>query len=84
MYGLEGAALGARVEAMLELVGLEPRRRDRVGTFSEEMQRRLNLACGLVHEPELLLLDEPTVGLDPQSRERVFSRHRGVCLLSLL
>jgi len=73
MYGLSDEALGARVESMLELVGLSRRRHDRVATFSGGMQRRLNLACGLIHEPELLLLDEPTVGLDPQSRERIFS-----------
>ena len=73
MYGLRDDALATRVEAMLELVGLVPRKRDRVDAFSGGMQRRLNLACGLIHEPELLLLDEPTVGLDPQSRERIFS-----------
>jgi ABC-2 type transport system ATP-binding protein len=73
MYGLSGHTLATRVEAMLTLVGLVPRRRDRVDTFSGGMQRRLNLGCGLIHQPELLLLDEPTVGLDPQSRERIFS-----------
>ena len=73
MYGLKDPVLAARVESMLELVGLSPRRHDSIGSFSGGMQRRLNLACGLIHQPELLLLDEPTVGLDPQSRERIFS-----------
>ncbi len=73
MFGLGGAGLESRVEDMLELVGLEQRRGDNVSDFSGGMQRRLNLVCGLIHEPELLLLDEPTVGLDPQSRERIFS-----------
>ena len=86
MYGLSDEALGVRVESMLGLVGLSPRRNDRVATFSGGMRRRLNLACGLIHEPELLLLDEPTVGLDPQSRERIFSvveelAARGVAVL---
>ena len=73
MYGLEGARLRTRVDDLLELTGLAPRRADRVATFSGGMQRRLNLACGLVHEPELVLLDEPTVGVDPQTRERIFT-----------
>lgn len=73
MYGLERLRLRQRVKDLLELTGLEPRRADRVATFSGGMQRRLNLACGLVHEPELLLLDEPTVGVDPQTRERIFT-----------
>jgi ABC-2 type transport system ATP-binding protein len=73
MYGLERARLRTRVDDLLELTGLTPRRADRVATFSGGMQRRLNLACGLVHEPELLLLDEPTVGVDPQTRERIFT-----------
>ena len=78
MYGLDGARLESRVEAMLELVGLAQRRRDNVADFSGGMQRRLNLACGIIHGPELLLLDEPTVGLDPQSRERIFSSVEGL------
>ncbi len=72
MYGLSGQYLKKRIELVLELVGLAERRRDRVGAYSGGMQRRLNLAAGLLHEPELLLLDEPTVGVDPQSRNRIF------------
>lgn len=73
MYGLEVGELTLRAEALLELVGLTARRGDAVETFSGGMKRRLNLACGLIHEPSLLLLDEPTVGVDPQSRERIFA-----------
>jgi ABC-2 type transport system ATP-binding protein len=70
--GVHGRRLRARVEELLELVGLTPRRAERVRTFSGGMKRRLNLASSLVHEPRLLLLDEPTVGVDPQSRENLF------------
>ncbi len=60
------------IDRNLELSGLTERRKDLVGTFSGGMQRRLNLACGLVHSPPLLLMDEPTVGVDPQSRNHIF------------
>lgn len=60
------------VASNLELAGLTDRRRDLVSSFSGGMQRRLNLACGLVHSPALILLDEPTVGVDPQSRNHIF------------
>src|SRR5262245_21613817 len=72
LYGVPSAARRRRVDRLLEQVGLAPRRRDRVHTYSGGMQRRLNLACSLVHEPRLLLLDEPTAGVDPQSREKLF------------
>jgi ABC-2 type transport system ATP-binding protein len=74
MYGLSGAHLGARVDAVLGLVGLTDRRRERAGTYSGGMKRRLNLAAALVHEPRLLLLDEPTVGVDPQSRNAILDQ----------
>ena len=76
IHGVRGAALRTRSNELLELVGLEARRADRVGTYSGGMKRRLNLACSLVHSPRLLLLDEPTVGVDPQSRERIFGTIR--------
>ena len=76
LYGLGGKALRARVEHLLAAVGLEARAGDRVATFSGGMKRRLNLACGLVHEPTLVLLDEPTVGVDPQSRNLIFEEVR--------
>ena len=72
LYGISGEPLEARVRALLDLAGLSSRRRDPVRDFSGGMKRRLNLACALVHEPKLLLLDEPTAGVDPQSRERIY------------
>ena len=72
LYGVPPAVRRRRIDRLLEQVGLAPRRRDRVHTYSGGMQRRLNLACSLIHEPRLLLLDEPTAGVDPQSREKLF------------
>ena len=68
LYGLSGAALKRRVEEMLARVGLADRAKDRAETFSGGMQRRLELAKGLMHRPSVLLLDEPTTGLDPGAR----------------
>jgi ABC-2 type transport system ATP-binding protein len=76
LYGLGGRVLRRRVEAALELVRLGGQARCSPRTFSGGMQRRLNLACALLHKPLLLLLDEPTVGLDVQSREAVFAALR--------
>jgi ABC-2 type transport system ATP-binding protein len=72
LWGLRGARLAERVGQALKLAQLEDRGGDRVGTFSGGMKRRLNFAVGLIHEPELLLLDEPTAGVDPQSRNHLF------------
>src|SRR5262245_7969990 len=72
LYGLRGAALRARVAGVLDAVGLADRADDKVHTFSGGMKRRLNLGAALVHGPRLLLLDEPTVGVDPQSRNHIF------------
>lgn len=72
LYGLHGKRLRERVEAVLEIVQLTSRAKDAVKTFSGGMKRRLNIAVGLLHEPELLFLDEPTVGVDPQSRNAIF------------
>lgn len=72
LYGLAGSALDSRVEAALTFAGLQERRRDRVATYSGGMKRRLNIAAAVLHEPELVLLDEPTVGVDPQSRNAIF------------
>lgn len=72
MYGMGGAALRQRVREVLMMVGLTDRARSRVDTYSGGMKRRLNLAAALLHDPEMLLLDEPTVGVDPQSRSAIF------------
>lgn len=76
LLGLGGAAARRAADEALALVGLEERGEDIVATFSGGMQRRLNLVCGLLHRPRVLLLDEPTVGVDPQSRERILSAVR--------
>lgn len=72
IYGLRGARLRERVEWALEAAGLEERRTSRVAEFSGGMKRRLNLVAALLHEPELVFLDEPTAGVDPQSRNHLF------------
>jgi ABC-2 type transport system ATP-binding protein len=72
LYGLSGPRLRDRVDWALAFVGLTDRRRSRVETYSGGMKRRLNLAAALVHDPELILLDEPAVGVDPQSRNQIF------------
>lgn len=72
LQGLRGARLKERIDWALEFVALTDRRKDRVAGFSGGMKRRLNLACAAVHDPDLLLLDEPTVGVDPQSRNHLF------------
>ena len=86
LYGMSGALLRERVDAALVLVGLADRARDKPSTFSGGMKRRLNIAAALVHDPDILILDEPTVGVDPQSRNAIFDnleelRRRGKALL---
>ena len=86
LYSLSGAALDAAIKNALDLVGLSDRINDRVATYSGGMKRRLNLAAGLLHDPDVLLLDEPTVGVDPQSRNAIFDnletlKARGKALL---
>jgi ABC-2 type transport system ATP-binding protein len=72
LNGLEGKRLRERCAWALEWTGLADRAKSEVKSFSGGMKRRLNLACGVLHEPRLVLLDEPTVGVDPQSREKIY------------
>jgi len=71
LYRLSGKELQTRIGETLELVGLADRGKDRIGTYSGGMKRRANMAAGLLHRPKLLVLDEPTVGVDPQSRNAI-------------
>jgi ABC-2 type transport system ATP-binding protein len=85
-YGLGGQALETRVLEVLEYIGLSDRAKDLLKSFSGGMKRRLNFGCGIVHKPPVILLDEPTVGVDPQSRARLFEmveaeRDAGACVL---
>ena len=72
IYGLKGQQLQQRVNDLLELVGLDERANDLVINFSGGMKRRVNIAAGLLHQPQVLFLDEPTIGVDPQSRNFIF------------
>jgi ABC-2 type transport system ATP-binding protein len=72
IYGLRGKHLRERVDAMLEMVELTERADEAIETYSGGMKRRINIAAGLLHQPKVLLLDEPTVGVDPQSRNAIF------------
>ena len=74
LQGIFGKELRRSVDSSLELAGLTARRNSLVKTYSGGMKRRLNLACALIHEPDVILLDEPTVGVDPQSRNHIFER----------
>lgn len=86
MYGVRGADLKRRIQEVLEQVGLSDRARDPVKTFSGGMKRRINIAAALLHKPKLIILDEPTVGIDPQSRNHIFDiirqlKNEGVTLI---
>ena len=87
IYGLRGKELKERVEDVLRIVSLTERADKPVDTFSGGMKRRVNIAAGLVHQPRLLFLDEPTVGVDPQSRNHIFesvmrlNRERGMSII---
>ena len=71
MYGLRGAPLKKRVDEILEIVGLSERQKGRVSKFSGGMKRRLNIGIALLHKPDVVIMDEPTVGIDPQSRRNI-------------
>src|ERR1700691_5622084 len=86
LYDLDGAAARRAIGEALDLVGLADRAQDRVKNYSGGMKRRLNLAAALLHDPQILLLDEPTVGVDTQSRNAIFDnlealKHRGKTLV---
>ena len=74
LYGIKGAELKKRIDESLEYVGLLDRRNDFAKTFSGGMKRRLNIACAIGHHPKLLIFDEPTVGIDPQSRNFILDK----------
>jgi len=71
MYGLSGKALSTRIDEVLEQIGLMDRAKQRIKTYSGGMKRRVNIGVGLLHKPRLLFMDEPTVGIDPQSRRAI-------------
>lgn len=85
-YGVPQSEIADRVDWALKWTDLSERAQDQSGTFSGGMKRRLNIACGILHSPRIILLDEPTVGVDPQSRERIFEmiaelREQGASLM---
>jgi len=71
MYGLRGPALKTRVDEVLDIIGLADRQKNKVGTFSGGMKRRVNIGAALLHKPAVIIMDEPTVGIDPQSRRHI-------------
>lgn len=76
LYGLRGQALKTAVDMALDFAGLTDRRKDKVKTYSGGMKRRLNIACAIAHDPEIIIMDEPTVGIDPQSRNHILTSIR--------
>lgn len=71
MYGLRGSTLQGRVDQVIEIIGLADRQKDRVSKFSGGMKRRVNIGAALLHTPRVIIMDEPTVGIDPQSRRHI-------------
>lgn len=76
LYGLRGSLLSDRVDEALQFVGLLDKAKDKPSTFSGGMKRRLNIACAIMHRPKLIIMDEPTVGIDPQSRNHILESVR--------
>lgn len=76
LYGLRGKLLRDRVDEALQFVGLLEKAKDKPSTFSGGMKRRLNIACAIMHRPKLIIMDEPTVGIDPQSRNHILESVR--------
>ena len=79
LYGLKGKLLKERIAEALKVTGLEETRKQKVKKFSGGMKRRLNIAVSILHHPKVLILDEPTVGVDPQSRNHIFSFIKNIC-----
>ena len=77
-YGLSGAALKARIREVSDIIGISERLSDRVKKYSGGMQRRINIGAALLHEPRLIIMDEPTVGIDPQSRNHILDTVRAL------
>jgi ABC-2 type transport system ATP-binding protein len=78
LYGLKGRVRKERVRAVLDLLGLAERGRDSLSKYSGGMKRRINIGAGILHEPKIILMDEPTVGVDPQSRHHIFTVIEGL------
>jgi ABC-2 type transport system ATP-binding protein len=78
MYDLSGNALEKAVDEVLEIIGLTDRAKDKVSTFSGGMKRRVNIGAAILHKPEVLIMDEPTVGIDPQSRNHILETVKGL------
>ena len=79
LYGLKGKVLKERINEALKVTGLEKTKKQQVKKFSGGMKRRLNIAVAIMHHPKVLILDEPTVGVDPQSRNHIFSFIKNIC-----
>ena len=79
LYGLKGKELKARIMEALEVTGLVEKKKEKVKKFSGGMKRRLNIAAAIMHHPKVLIMDEPTVGVDPQSRNHIFNFTKNIC-----
>ncbi|MBE6054209.1 MAG: ABC transporter ATP-binding protein [Clostridium sartagoforme] len=79
LYGLSGKQLKERIEEALEVTGLLEKKKEKVKKFSGGMKRRLNIAAAIMHHPKVLIMDEPTVGVDPQSRNHIFNFTKNIC-----
>lgn len=79
LYGLSGKLLKERINEALEITGLSDKKKEKIKKFSGGMKRRLNIAAAIMHHPEVLIMDEPTVGIDPQSRNHIFEFTKTIC-----
>ena len=79
LYGLKGKELKGRIMEALEVTGLVEKKKEKVKKFSGGMKRRLNIAAAIMHHPKVLIMDEPTVGVDPQSRNHIFNFTKNIC-----